>query len=168
MKRIVLSIVLLLCDIASVRGQNASSEAMRRAAGLRLYGVEIGGPEDGFSLTNRLHFESAWRTEANFLDLRPIWSTLEPRPGEYDWSSLDAGLSNAAAVGLPVTITMRFYDRQVPAWLSGENMLDQDGRTHFGYSGIESSTCSMKRRSRSWWRREYWRRASRCASLPTS
>ena len=119
-------------------GQTASGEALRHATELRLFGVEIGGPEDGFSLTNRLHFESAQRTEANFIDLRPIWSTLEPKPGEYDWSSLDAGLSNAAAVGLPVTITLRFFDRQVPEWLVGENMLDQDGRTHFGYSGFES------------------------------
>ena len=87
-----------------------------------------GGPEDGFSLTDRSQFESARRTEAKFIDLRPIWSTLEPAPGRYDWTSLDAGFSNAAAVGLPVTITLRFFDRQVPEWLSGENMLDQDGR----------------------------------------
>ena len=47
-------------------------------------------------------------------------------------------MSNAAAVGLPVTITLRFFDRQVPEWLAGENMLDQDGHTLFGYCGIES------------------------------
>lgn len=37
---------------------------------------------------------------------------------------------------LPVTITLRFFDRQVPEWLAGENMRDQDGNTHFGYSGF--------------------------------
>ena len=142
MNRFVFSAVLILCGAASLPGQSASSEAMRRASALRLFGVEIGGPEDGFSLTNRLHFESARQTEANCIDLRPIWSTLEPHPGEYDWSSLDAGMSNAAAVGLPVTITLRFFDRQVPEWLLSENMLDQDGRTHFGYSGFDSRSPS--------------------------
>lgn len=142
MNRLVLIVVLTLCGAASLPGQTACTEALRRAAELRLFGVEIGGPEDGFSLTNHLHFESARGTEANFLDLRPIWSTLEPKPGEYDWSSLDAGLSNAAAVSLPVTITLRFFDRQVPEWLLSENMLDQDGRTHFGYSGFDSRSPS--------------------------
>ena len=142
MNRFIFSAALVLCGVASLPGQSASVEAMRRAAGLRLYGVEIGGPEDGFSLTERAPFASARQTQANFLDLRPIWSTLEPKPGEYDWSSLDAGLSNAAAVGLPVTLTMRFFDRQVPEWLVSDNMLDQDGRTHFGYSGFESRSPS--------------------------
>lgn len=142
MRRLALLVASTLCGAGSLAAQTASTEALRLAAGLRLYGVEIGGPEDGFSLTNHLHFESAQRTEANFIDLRPIWSTLEPRPDEYDWSSLDVGLSNAAAVGLPVTITLRFFDRQVPEWLVGENMRDQDGHTHFGYSGFESRSPS--------------------------
>jgi hypothetical protein len=135
---LVLCVGLFLGSVGALPGQSAASATLRRAAALRLYGVEIGGPEDGFDLTNRAHFVSAQRTEANFLDLRPIWSVLEPSPNEYDWSSLDAGLRNAAAVGLPVTITMRFFDRQVPAWLTAENMRDQEGRTHFGYSGFES------------------------------
>ena len=82
MNRFLLPFVLTLCGAASLLGQTASGEALRHATELRLFGVEIGGPEDGFSLTNRLHFESAQRTEANFIDLRPIWSTLEPTAGK--------------------------------------------------------------------------------------
>lgn len=133
----VLSLLLICYGAAALPAQTAA-EALRRAGALRLFGVEIGGPEDGFSLTNLAHFVSAKRTEANIIDLRPIWSALEPRPRTYDWTSLDAGLNNAAAVGLPVTITLRFFDQQVPEWLAGENMIDQEGRNHFGYSGFKS------------------------------
>jgi len=141
MNRPVLALMLTLCAPAVLPGQTAA-ESLRRAAALRLFGVEIGGPEDSFSLTQRPHFESARRTEANFIDLRPLWATLEPQPGRYDFSTLDTGLENAAAVGLPVTITLRFFDRQVPEWLAVENMRDQDGNTHFGYSGFESRSPS--------------------------
>jgi hypothetical protein len=141
LNRLVLSLVLTLCGAAMLPGQ-PGVEALRRAAALRLFGVEIGGPEDGFSLTERPHFESAKQTQANSIDLRPIWATLEPQPGRYDFSTLDSALENAAAVGLPVTITLRFFDRQVPEWLAGENMRDQDGKTHFGYSGFQSRSPS--------------------------
>ncbi|MEN6604174.1 MAG: beta-galactosidase [Bryobacteraceae bacterium] len=116
--------------------------AAPHAVGLRLYGVEIGGPEDGFSLTDRSKYESAKRAGALSIDLRPLWSTIEPAPGRYDWKTLDAALQNAAAVSLPVTITLRFFDQHVPAWLAAENMLDQDGNTHFGYSGFKSRSPS--------------------------
>jgi hypothetical protein len=124
----------LLCGAAVL----AAGPAHDRAAALRLFGVEIGGPEDGFSLADRSKFESAKKVGARFIDLRPIWSTLEPRPGVYDWSTLDAAFANAAAVGLPVTITTRFFDTHVPAWLASENMIDQEGRTFFGYSREKS------------------------------
>jgi hypothetical protein len=100
---------------------------------MRLFGVEIGGPEDGFSLTDRSAFESAKQVGARSIDLRPIWSTVEPKPGVYDWSTLDAALENAASVGLPATVTVRFFDNQVPNWLANENMLDQDGSPFLGY-----------------------------------
>ncbi|OHB81833.1 MAG: hypothetical protein A2W31_15905 [Planctomycetes bacterium RBG_16_64_10] len=104
--------------------------------------MEIGGPEDGFSLLDPSKFASARTLGARSIDLRPIWSTLEPQPGVYDWTSLDGALHNAAAVGLPVTITLRFFDHQVPEWLVDENMIDQDGRNHFAYSGFESRSPS--------------------------
>ncbi|MFH1741278.1 MAG: beta-galactosidase [bacterium] len=107
-----------------------------------LFGVEIGGPEDGFSLTDRAAFESAKRVGAEFIDLRPIWSTLEHQPGMYDWSTLDAGFEHAASVDLPVTVTMRFFEQQIPAWLAHENMLDQDGKGFFGYGGENSRSLS--------------------------
>ncbi|MBI4890592.1 MAG: beta-galactosidase, partial [Acidobacteria bacterium] len=81
----------------------------------------------------RSKFEAARRTGARFVDLRPVWSKLEPRPGVYDWTTLDAGLANAEAAGLPVTILLRFFDDQIPAWLAEESMLDQDGRGFYGY-----------------------------------
>ena len=131
--------------LSSVIGEAADfTESHRRAAQLRLYGVEIGGPEDGFSLADRSKFESARRVGARFIDVRPIWSTLEPRPGAYDWKTLDAALENASAVGLPVTVTLRFFEQQIPDWLSDEGMLDQDDRNFFGY-GCEKS------RSLSYW-----------------
>jgi hypothetical protein len=37
-----------------------------------------------------------------------------------------------------VTITTRFFDEQIPAWLSGENMVDQDGRPFYGYAHEKS------------------------------
>ncbi len=120
----------------------ADAGSAQRAAALRLFGVSIGGPEDGFSMTDRSKFESAKRYGARFIELRPFWSTLEPRSGEFDWSTLDAALANAAAVGLPVTITMRFFDNQIPAWLPDENMLDQEGRICFAYRGERSRSIS--------------------------
>ena len=113
-----------------------------RFRAIRLFGVEIGGPEDGFSLADRSKFESAKKMGARSIDLRPIWSALEPHPGVYDWKILDAAMENASAVGLPVTVTLRFFDRQVPEWLVDENMIDQDGRNHFAYSGFQSRSPS--------------------------
>ncbi len=126
--------VVLLCTAAFM----PAGEVHQRAAGLRLYGVEIGGSEDGFSLTDLSKYESAKRVGARSIDLRPLWSILEPAPGKYDWSSLDTALTHAASVGLPVTITMRFFDTHVPSWLAGENMIDQNGRTFYGYSREKS------------------------------
>ncbi len=119
----------------------ADAEPARRAAALRLFGVSLGG-EDGFSMTDRSKFESAKRYGARVVELRPRWSTLEPRSGEFHWSTLDAALANAASVGLPVTITIRFMDAGIPAWLPDENMQDQDGRGLFGYRGENSRSLS--------------------------
>ncbi len=110
--------------------------------GLKLFGVEIGGPEDQRSLTDETAFESARQVGAQFIDLRPIWSTLEPRPGQYDWTTIDAGLRHAATVKLPVTITMRFFEQQIPEWLAAENTIDQDGKSFFGYGAEKSRTLS--------------------------
>ena len=122
-------------------GTDRPTEEASRGSDLRLFGVEIGGPEDGFSLTDRSAYESAQRAGARSVDLRPIWSTLEPEPGVYDWSGLDAALANAAAVGLPVTVTVRFFDDQVPKWLDEETMLDQDGLpfSGYGFKGVHRS-----------------------------
>ena len=146
----ILGVVLTLLAIqAGIAGQALAPPPILRTDGildqfraLRLYGVEIGGPEDQFSLTDRRAYESARNVGARSIDLRPIWSTLEPRPGVYDWGTLDAALGNASAVGLPVTITLRFFDRQVPDWLVSENMIDQEGRNHFAYSGFASRSPS--------------------------
>lgn len=123
-------------------GAAAAADAPQAAASLKLFGVEIGGPEDQRSLTDASAFESARQIGAQFIDLRPIWSTLEPRPGQYDWATLDAAMRNAAAVKLPVTITMRFFEQQIPEWLAGENMIDQDGKSFFGYGVDKSRTLS--------------------------
>jgi len=136
------ALLLLLVCAATRAVEPTVDEARRRAAELRLFGVEIGGPEDGCSLTDRSKFESAKRVGARSIDVRPIWAILEPRPGVFDWSTLDAGIGNAASVGLPVTVTLRFFDQQIPAWLADENMLDQEGRPFYGYSGEKSRTLS--------------------------
>jgi hypothetical protein len=141
--RNVKAVLLLLLTTAVAHAMDPSADvARRRAADMRLFGVEIGGPEDGFSLTDHSKFESAKRLGAQSIDLRPIWATLEPRPGVFNWSTLDAGINNATSVGLPVTITLRFFDEQIPAWLAGENTLDQDGRPFYGYAGEKSRTLS--------------------------
>jgi len=137
-------LVLLLLLISGVvhATDPAADEARRRAADLRLFGVEIGGMEDGLSLPDHSKFESAKRLGAHSIDLRPIWATLEPRPGVFDWSTLDAGINNATSVGLPVTITLRFFDEQIPAWLAGENMIDQDGHPFYAYAHEKSRNLS--------------------------
>ena len=141
--RIIKAVFMLLLTSAAAHATDpAVDEARRRAADMRLFGVEIGGSEDGFSLTDHSKFESAKRVGAHSIDLRPIWATLEPRPGVFDWSSLDAGINNAVSVGLPVTITLRFFDEQIPAWLADENMVDQDGHSFFGYAREKSRTLS--------------------------
>ncbi len=135
-------ILLIFVGILACRNESNLTKAQHQVAQLRLFGVEIGGPEDGFSLTDRSKFESAKRVGARFIDLRPLWAVLEPRPGVYDWKTLDAGLKNAAFVGLSVTVTMRFFEEQIPAWLAGENPLDQDGNSFLGYRGEQSRSLS--------------------------
>lgn len=131
----------LLATVAGAQDR-MSEEARRRASELRLFGVEMGGPEDGFSLTDREKFEAAKKTGARFVDLRLVWSQLEPRPGVYDWTTADAGIRNAAAAGLPVTILLRFFDDQIPAWLADETMLDQNGKGFYGYQRENSRALS--------------------------
>ena len=70
MNRFLLPFVLTLCGAASLLGQTASGEALRRATELRLFGVEIGGPEDGFSLTEREPFDCWNREKRNYGRLR--------------------------------------------------------------------------------------------------
>jgi hypothetical protein len=136
-------LLVLLTGAVAHAADPAAEEARRRAAELRLFDLEIGGGVEGeFNLTDHSKFESAKRAGAHSIDLQPVWTTLEPRPGVFDWSTLDAGVSNAASVGLPVTITLRFFDEQIPAWLAGENMLDQDGRPFYGYAHEKSRMLS--------------------------
>jgi len=135
-------LLLVLGGILACSNESNLTKAKQQAERLRLFGVEIGGPEDGFSLTDRSKFESAKRVGARFIDLRPLWAVLEPRPDEYDWNTLDVALENAASVHLPVTITMRFFEEQIPAWLAGESTLDQDGNSFFGYRGKKSRSLS--------------------------
>jgi len=125
-----------------MKQEESVKTSMRQSRQLRLFGVEIGGPEDGFSLTDPSAFESARRVGADFIDLRPIWSTLEPKVDTFDWRTLDRALESASSVQLPVTITMRFFDSQIPAWLSEESMVNQDGGGFFGYSGDQSRSLS--------------------------
>lgn len=132
-RRAILSVVLMGGFVVHGAGAAHVARGAPPSPRLGLFGVEIGGPEDGFAITDLAAFESAKRVGARSVDLRPIWSVLEPQPGVYDWSTLDAALDNAEAVDLPVTITVRFFDDQVPAWLNDENMVDQDGRPFSGY-----------------------------------
>ena len=94
--RIVLRFLVSVCGVfmlsasTSYGGTGDSAEpGMAHPSGkVGLFGVEIGGPEDGFNLTDRTAFESAKKVGAGFIDLRPIWSTIEPQPGTYDWSKI--------------------------------------------------------------------------------
>lgn len=138
----VLAVLCALANGAAARvASNPAADSSASSANLHIFGVEIGGPEDGFSLTDKAAFESAKALGARSIDLRPVWSVLEPAPGVYDWSTLDTALAHARAVDLPVTITLRFFDDQVPAWFADENMIDQNGETFsgYGFKGVHRS-----------------------------
>ncbi|MDR3709479.1 MAG: right-handed parallel beta-helix repeat-containing protein [Capsulimonadaceae bacterium] len=65
------------------------------------------------------------------------WAYIEPAPYQYDFSSIDWALEQCKRVGLKASISVWMADNAVPAYVSGEEMLDQYGHPFMGGRGID-------------------------------
>jgi hypothetical protein len=57
------------------------------------------------------------------VSLKLVWGTIEPQPGVFDWSTLDAEVSRAVAYGKKISLAV-VPDLSVPSWLFQEGVPD--------------------------------------------
>jgi hypothetical protein len=65
--------------------------------------------------------DAAYRGPGSGVYVRLVWAQVEPAPGRYDWSLLDAALARATAAGKKVSLSVIAGGRS-PTWLAGQGV----------------------------------------------
>jgi hypothetical protein len=77
--------------------------------------------------TVRARFDQSIGAGVTFIYFAPKWSELEPSPGQYNFSELDAHLARARSASIPLCLNLRVIDtnqRSMPADLQALDFTD--------------------------------------------
>lgn len=114
-----LSAVVVAACGAAPSGSAAAQSAGRASDPLGYQGVYVASP--ALKRDRGLKPEVYAAPQIDGVYLRLMWESIEPRPGQYDWRTLDRETSRAVEAGKKISLAVRAGE-SAPAWLYGNDV----------------------------------------------
>jgi hypothetical protein len=108
-QRVVALVAFLAVALPLAGWTQASSPAPASYAGIYVSTRPLNDPSENLP-------DSIYKSKADGVYVRLVWSTIEPRPGEFDWSTLNREVERAVRFGKRLSVGVR-TGGLAPQWL---------------------------------------------------